>query len=362
MKPLKPMLAALDYETEYDDDYSVTQMGAINYAMDPRFCCYCVSIACSDGRTFSGKPMDAPWEWLHGATVIAANVLFEQSVSYRLKLDGIFPADVEPAEWQDVLDLCAYLCFSRRRGLKFVAKAGLGITVSKDPRTKAKGVTAEEFWSNDVMWEEICDYCLEDSMIALALWMKYEDRWPAIEREVARITRQGAITGIYLDMPALTDARGILQAKIDECKADMPWVQRGEKPMSIPQFRATCEGFGLDPAEVYQQRRPGLQGFHSREPDHVPMGRVDGPAPQGQQDGEGPCHHGELQPGQRDAHRPEVRWGSHPALVGRRDESPEPQQGTRLRHQLAQRPARQTGTPCSSSWTTARSNLAPCSG
>jgi DNA polymerase I-like protein with 3'-5' exonuclease and polymerase domains len=238
-------VVAIDFETEYDADYSVADMGSINYALDPRFCAYCVSMACNDGRSFSGKPEDAPWHWLQGATVLAYNVLFEQACMLRLTRDGIVPKDLKPAEWQDVQDLCAYHCLSHRRSLAAAVKAGLGIEMSKDPRKKAKGVKAEEFWANPQLWEEICQYCLEDSYATLLLWLKYEAGWPQIEREVARITRQGAITGIFLDMPALRSARKTLQAKITECKDSMPWYPES-KPMSTAAFRSTCEEFGLE--------------------------------------------------------------------------------------------------------------------
>jgi len=272
---MRPIIA-IDYETEYSKEYSVTDMGSINYALDPRFCAYCVSFACSDGRTFSGKPQDAPWEWLNGATVLAANVLFELSCTLRLTLDGVIPRDINPYEWQDVLDLCAYLCMSHRRGLAHVAKPGLGIEMSKDPRTKAKGVTAEEFYASPELWKEICDYCLEDSQVTLLLWMKYQDQWPQIERDIARITRQGAITGIFLDMPALKSARKILQAKIDECKTSMPWVAEGKKPMSRDSFRETCEP--------------------RREQVNVSLGGCNRRPPPGQPHRQGTGNDGELQP------------------------------------------------------------------
>jgi len=236
---------AIDYETYYDDECSITELGPYNYVRHPRFEAYLVSIHGED-FSWAGKPEDAPWEMLHGQRLIAHNATFEIVVSQWLRHLGIIPATWNPAEWLDTIDLVRYLGLSHRVNLKAVAKVALGKTLSKDPRTKAKGMTGEEFRADPEAWTEICDYCLEDSVVCYDVWMKYQHLWPAQERRIAHQTRQIQLSGVPVDVQLIESSRVVLNAKREECLESMPWYPE-RKPMSLAAFRDTCDSLELDP-------------------------------------------------------------------------------------------------------------------
>jgi len=236
---------AIDFETYYDDECSITELGIMNYVRHPQFEAYLVSII-GDGFSWVGEPKEAPWELLHGQQLIAHNASFEVGVCFWLQHLGIIPAGWAPAEWHDTIDLVRYLGLSHRVRLKDVAKVALGKTLSKDPRAKAKGMTGADFKEDPEQWTEICEYCLEDSVVCYDVWAKYQHLWLEQERRVARQTRQIQLSGVPVDLDMIEESRRTLNEKREECLNSMPWYPE-RKPMSIPAFRDTCDALELDP-------------------------------------------------------------------------------------------------------------------
>ena len=68
---------AIDFETYYDDECSITELGIMNYVRHPQFEAYLVSII-GDGFSWVGEPKEAPWELLHGQQLIAHNASFDR--------------------------------------------------------------------------------------------------------------------------------------------------------------------------------------------------------------------------------------------------------------------------------------------
>jgi hypothetical protein len=238
-------VVAMDFETYYAEDYSVEDLGAWAYAQHPKFEAYCVSLVWGTvGQEWVGHPSQAPWHVLKGRTAIAHNVLFEISVVARLLQEGVIPQDCQPEAWRDTADLAAYFCLARRRRLEDVMKA-FHVQVSKDPRSRAKGVTGAEFMADAAKWQEICLYCLDDSRHCFTIWSSLGHAWPEQEQKVAELTKLAYLYGLQVDIPATREARTVLQAKVKECKGSMPWVREGRAPLSLDAFRETCEAHGL---------------------------------------------------------------------------------------------------------------------
>jgi len=241
-------VVALDFETFYDAECSVTVLGTEAYVRHPRFNAYLVSFVWDmDGKRgeWVGEPEKAPWYILKGATAIAHNTMFEIAVVGHLMQKGIVPSDCLPDDWRDTADLAAFFCLARRRSLAEVMQV-FRVTMNKAPRAQAKGVTGEQFRANPVLWAEICEYCLDDSRACMKVWEALGESWPEDEQIVADLTKQAAIEGIRIDRAETQRARILLQQKIEEFQGTMPWVAAGDKPMSIPAFRRTCEEAGLD--------------------------------------------------------------------------------------------------------------------
>jgi hypothetical protein len=131
---------AIDFESYYDKDISVTTMGAWKYARETDI--YMVAMYFDDGDCFVGQPADAPWSDCHLRDWIMHNAAFDLTLFEALVEAGKVPG-VEPRYVFDTADLAAYLGYPR--SLKEAAKHLLGIEMSKSTRDNMKGMK----WTKD---------------------------------------------------------------------------------------------------------------------------------------------------------------------------------------------------------------------
>jgi hypothetical protein len=131
---------AIDFESYYDKDISVTTMGAWKYARETDI--YMVAMYFDDGTCFVGRPEDANWLKCHARDWIMHNAAFDLTLFEALVESGKVPA-VEPRYVYDTADLAAYLGYPR--SLKEAAKHLLGIEMSKSTRDNMKGMK----WTKD---------------------------------------------------------------------------------------------------------------------------------------------------------------------------------------------------------------------
>ena len=235
----------VDFETYYDGDYSVTEMGYARYVNDARFDAYLVSIV---GETYASvsSPKNADWGRLHGNRVVAHNASFDMAVFLRLRQLGIVPQSCVPSEWQCSSSMAVF--FRLPRNLKDAAAAGLGIVVDKTVRTKMSGKTLED--ARRCGWfEEVQTYALNDSKYTYALWKKYEAGWPAFERELSRLTIECGMRGFCVDEEKLDAAMEALEVARFQAEADLPWVRDGRPPLSPKALAEQCRIVGITPPE-----------------------------------------------------------------------------------------------------------------
>ena len=131
---------AIDFESYYDTDTSVTTMGAWHYARATDI--YMVSMYFDDGGAYVGSPFDAPWDECDGLNWIMHNAAFDLTLFDALVESGTVPP-VKPRFVFDTADLSAWLGYPR--SLKEAASELLGIKMSKDTRTNMKGM----IWTKD---------------------------------------------------------------------------------------------------------------------------------------------------------------------------------------------------------------------
>jgi hypothetical protein len=131
---------AIDFESYYDTDCSVTTMGAWHYARATDI--YMVSMYFEDGDAYVGSPFKAPWDECDGLNWIMHNAAFDLTLLDALIESGTVPP-VKPRFVFDTADLAAYLGYPR--SLKEAASELLGIQMSKATRTNMKGM----IWTKD---------------------------------------------------------------------------------------------------------------------------------------------------------------------------------------------------------------------
>lgn len=131
---------AIDFESYYDKDISVTTMGAWHYARATDI--YMVAMYFDDGTCFVGEPVDAPWLRCHKRDWIMHNAAFDLTLYESLAERG-WVTRVEPRYVFDTADLASFLSYPR--SLKEAAKHLLGLEMSKSTRDNMKGMK----WTKD---------------------------------------------------------------------------------------------------------------------------------------------------------------------------------------------------------------------
>jgi DNA polymerase I-like protein with 3'-5' exonuclease and polymerase domains len=234
---------SLDCETAYETDvYSVADMGAWHYCQDPRFDCYMVSIAGSDGLRWTGHPRDFDWSLInHPASVfLSHNVGFDSVVLARLVELGMIPPLVY-SDWHDTADLAAYL--GAPRNLAGASAFLLNKEMSKEMRGHMSGRKFEEL--PEEKKQAMLAYAQTDADNCLELWLKHGDKWPAHERRLSQWTRGIPVRGIPVDMERVNAGVDSLRQQREDALAQIPWVAEGKKPLSRKELDAHCVALGI---------------------------------------------------------------------------------------------------------------------
>ena len=214
------MAIAVDFETFYSKEYDIQGHGMWHYVSDPQFDAYLVSVV-GEGISFVGHPSEFDWRQLQDKVLVSHNSAFDGFVFVRLLQDGVIPKDVRFAEWHCTANLACYC--GAGRSLQAAARALLDLDISKDERKWMKGKT----WQDAVVagkGDAIKAYALRDSEACLALWEKYSDRWPAKERELARLTMLCGWKGVHIDLPQVEDSIRKLKQVIFNAAEKIPWA------------------------------------------------------------------------------------------------------------------------------------------
>lgn len=283
--PKKPMpIAAVDFETYYDNDVSIVTQGIHHYLQQTDI--YMVSVATDTGIRYVGHPKDFDWSQIAGPDWVwlSHNAGFDWPVFMRLQELGVGNSESvqEIGEWHDTADLAAYLGYPR--SLKEASKHLLGVEISKDTRDKMKGKRWESMPPE--FRAEVEDYALKDADNCLNLWLQHGDKWPEKERKISRLTREMCFRGVPLDAEGLEADITKLETDLWKLRQAIPWkddphrttskAKKGEtmailSPIAI---REECLKQGLEAPASFAKDDPHAEEFFDKYSEKYPWVRA----------------------------------------------------------------------------------------
>lgn len=239
--------AAVDYETYYSAEVSITVQGVEGYILHPEFQAYQVSIVTADWE-WVGDPSDAPWHKISGPEWewCAHNASFDERVHHYLKLWSKVPSTAEPHLWHCTADLCAYS--AAPRSLANASNYLYQDKVSKDYRSTMKGtIFATLPEEKKAMVREAG---LIDGRKCLRFWTDLSPKWPESERRLSRLTRQQGWRGLRMDMTRIQDHIHHLKGLTWAAEQNVPWADTGTS-LSYPRLCEECRKVGIEaPASI----------------------------------------------------------------------------------------------------------------
>lgn len=236
---------AIDFESYYDKDYSLSDLSYSQYVTHPKFDPYLIAVWGPDIQ-FVGPPDEfKEWDKLDGADWIMHNAHFDATVMERCKVLGIIP-NISAANIYDTADLAAYLRVPR--DLANAARVLLGVEHSKGMRNYMKGRT----WSQAIAEGKapaLKEYGIMDAKLTYEIWDKFGDQWPELERRVSIENREAGFKGINIDAPRVDAAVRHLNGLLFELEKDIPWEwdkAGGKTPLARTAVIQQCRDAGIE--------------------------------------------------------------------------------------------------------------------
>jgi len=227
---------AIDFETYYTTDYSVSRMGYWAYTHDARFNAYLIGWVTDAGAGVCA-PDHFDWAMLHDQDVIAHNANFDRAVFRRIQETGR-AKDVQPRRWHCTADMASYL--QCPRSLEGAAKAILGRTTDKTARKQAEGASTPDLFGM------MTDYCKQDAQTCWDLWHKASQFWPEQERRLSRLTSLMGRHGVRLDVEFVKQQIATLTEAQADLVREIPWA--GTSAIVSPvAFADCCQAAGIQP-------------------------------------------------------------------------------------------------------------------
>jgi DNA polymerase I-like protein with 3'-5' exonuclease and polymerase domains len=257
------MYVAVDYETYYDAEYSVRDLGPRAYTLDPRFEAPLVSVyGYTRGGTVvvaSCPPEDFDWELIRGCEWVSWNTGFDSTIHRRLVEQGKVP--FSPEVWHDASHLSVFLCAGR--SLKDASENLLGVALSKDVRDSMKGVHYSGL--NAVEKKAWKDYALKDSELCYQIWDEFHEKWPQAEKDISLHTLRMCERGIYVDVPRAKRYEKALISGLKKVEKEIPWVGKSN-PKGVPfpvtspkQIAIYCEAAGIPKPKTTNAKDPKFE-------------------------------------------------------------------------------------------------------
>jgi DNA polymerase len=232
---------ALDFESYYDKQCSITTFGPRGYFSHPNFDAYLMSVVGDDGTKFCGAPADFDWSLLNNNRILSHNASFDQHLYYYGVKNKWWPA-IDFAEWHCTADMVA--CLGLPRSLKNASAVVLGITVDKSTRDNMSGKKWSAMTAD--FQKEVIEYAIKDSDYCLELWQKLSDKWSERERRISFVNRKAVFNGIPIDADLLHESIAGINQTLFNTEESIPWV--GERPvLSRIAFNDECRKNGLEP-------------------------------------------------------------------------------------------------------------------
>lgn len=245
------LVYAVDFETYYDKEVAIQNLGTWAYLRHEKADIYLVSIFGPD-VDYVGHPNDAPWDKISKAVWVSHNQSFDGAVFERLLEQKIVLEEHRPSDWQCTANLSVYL--GAPRSLAEASKVLLGSEMNKDMRFWMKGRTWQDAIEQGKS-EALIDYARQDAIKCWELWDKHAHKWPRQERQLAAITTAMGWHGLYLNQDRIREGVKHLKGLMWEADQKIPWAGElkedgKEVPrMSLPRLAQECRKEGI-PAPV----------------------------------------------------------------------------------------------------------------
>lgn len=232
---------ALDFESYYDKQCSITTFGPRGYFSHPNFDAYLMSVVGDDGTKFCGAPANFDWSLLNNNRILSHNASFDQHLYYYGVENKWWPA-IDFAEWHCTADMVA--CLGLPRSLKNASAVVLGIAVDKSTRDNMSGKKWSAMTAD--FQKEVIEYAIKDSDYCLELWQKLSDKWSERERKISLVNRKAVFNGIPINAELLHESIAGINQTLFNTEESIPWV--GERPvLSRIAFNDECRKNGLEP-------------------------------------------------------------------------------------------------------------------
>ena len=234
-------MIAIDFETYYDKDYSIKNMGGDLYCRDPRFDPYMVSLY-GEGFDYVGPTEDAPWDKISPTqNFVAHNAAFDSLVFEAAQRMGRIPKHINPI-WDCSANLCVYI--QAPRSLKGASEQMLGVAPDKTVRDNMKGRTWTDLTETEL--KALIEYARLDSVYCHQLWEKYHKYWPKHERDLARHTMLSGQHGVYVDQVKLVNSLEKLKVRKQEAEDLIPWAEKANTVASLKLLKEYCQNQGIE--------------------------------------------------------------------------------------------------------------------
>jgi DNA polymerase len=177
----KTRLLFLDFETYFDNEYSLSKMPTPNYIFDPRFECQVVAVKedRAQARLIDGPDFPAFLATYdpNNTVTVCHNALFDNSIlAWRY---GFVPRLM-----LDTLGMARALCGSKLRSFSLSSVAEyLKIGSKGTSLLKVKGMRRQDIF-NAGLWKEFGDYAIQDVNLCAGIYDRLSPRFPAAERRV----------------------------------------------------------------------------------------------------------------------------------------------------------------------------------
>lgn len=231
---------ALDFESYYDSDCSITTLGPRGYFSHPDFDAYMVTVVGDDGYSYAGHPKDFDWSLLEGNTVVMHNASFDESLYLYGVEKGWYPK--VNFNCHCTADMTAFLGLPR--SLKNATAAVFGTEITKTTRDNMKGKQWDSM--TDDFKKEVTEYAIKDAELCLKLWQTLSDQWSKCERSISKLNRQIGQRGLPIDTDLLQKNLGQIKTELFEAEQSIPWI--GDyTPLSRKAFNEQCRKQGIEP-------------------------------------------------------------------------------------------------------------------
>lgn len=250
---------SFDWESPYGKSFSVVDLGYWKYARDERCVPYLISV-CDGTESWAGEVKDFNFESIRGRRLLSHNKAFDEELALGGNERGLFDFPGLKTHgnnhWLCTLDMSAYLW--NVRSLADACRIGLGITVDKSVRDRAKDKTVDDM-KREGWWPDMIKYGQLDASRCWALFDKHGDKWPEFERRLSCLTIDQGRHGVRIDVRALDEGILTMQRVIAAAELNLPWVKRGRAPASPIGLAEECRNVGIPMAPVKTHDPEGAQ-------------------------------------------------------------------------------------------------------